>query len=153
MLDLMERHRAPCLSPDLNPLAAALALLGLVACHPPAPRESRAAAPDAGFDPGVAVQGARTPACDDLRRRLAEVQIRHAGAPARCAVDADCTCYGGPLCPNALVRTCPAPIAASAYRDLAPLDEAWRRHGCGGYAWSPYGCHARCGDGHCASDP
>ncbi|MBI4956978.1 MAG: hypothetical protein HY908_33495 [Myxococcales bacterium] len=89
--------------------------------------------------------------CAALGSALAAAEARWADRDARCGRDADCVCYGGPVCPNALVRSCPGAVAAASQAELAPLEAAWQAAGCEGYLWSPYGCEAACLDGRCRS--
>ncbi len=89
--------------------------------------------------------------CASIGADIARVEAKYAGAAFPCTTAADCACYGGPVCPNALVKQCPTAIGASAERELAQLSEAWSAADCGGYAWSPYGCEAACIDGRCGS--
>ena len=93
------------------------------------------------------------PDCETIRRKLADAQSRYAGQPRGCNQDADCACYGGPLCPNALVESCPSPIRAEVSRALQPLATEWQQKDCGAYTWSPIRCEAKCIHERCASSP
>jgi hypothetical protein len=89
--------------------------------------------------------------CGKLGRELARTEARLAHSAPSCARDEDCVCYGGPVCPNALVRVCPSPLHRDVYRELQPIGDAWRANDCGGYLWSPYYCETKCSAGRCVS--
>ncbi len=88
--------------------------------------------------------------CQELERRFDEaLRELDRNAARRCSRAQDCDCWGGPRCPNPLVSTCPDAIRADVARSLEPWDAEWKRLGCVGYLWSPYGCDARCVNGMC----
>ncbi|MFO0613634.1 MAG: hypothetical protein U0414_13645 [Polyangiaceae bacterium] len=89
--------------------------------------------------------------CANLAAEIQRTEARWAGAALACTTDAECACYGGPVCPNALVKACPAPVGSAAAAELAPLQRAWSDARCGGYAWSPYRCDAACIQGRCGT--
>lgn len=89
--------------------------------------------------------------CPAIREAIQRAEVRHAGRDA-CTTDADCGCYGGPVCPNTLAqKRCPSPVSAAATAELDPLQEAWNKRKCGDYLWSPSRCEPVCVNGHCAT--
>jgi hypothetical protein len=89
--------------------------------------------------------------CAGLTAEIKRTEARWVGVSFTCATDADCICYGGPACPNALVTTCPSPIGSNAGAELEPLVRAWVNVGCGFYLWSPSRCEAACLAGTCGN--
>lgn len=143
-----------------NPLRSLLALALLLSCRSSrdvSPSPSTATAPP--VEPHTATSGAAAPSpaasasteCAELAGKIAAVETSHAKEAFACTTAADCECYGGPVCPNALATQCPRAVGASVARELVPLVSAWTRAECGGFLWSPYGCDAACVDGRCAS--
>lgn len=117
---------------------------------PSAPPERRAETPPSASSVPSATGAARS--CAAIGADIARVEAKHAAAAGfPCATAADCACYGGPVCPNALVKQCPAPIGKGAERELAPLSAEWSAAQCAGYLWSPYECEAACIAGRCGS--
>jgi hypothetical protein len=89
-------------------------------------------------------------ACEAIRKRWEKELSRFVGQEHTCGSDEDCVCYGGPVCSNALVKTCPSPVRRDIAEALAPFMEEWSGHRCP-IIWSPYGCEAKCVEGRCLS--
>ena len=49
-----------------------------------------------------------------------------------CTQDSDCSCYGGPVCPNTFVSACPDARTRSATARGAVLEQQWQERDCGG---------------------
>ena len=144
-LSACAREAEPQRAADPSPSSTARAVSSSGTASASAPSQSTATA-EATTTPSAVRD------CEHIRRDLALLESKLApGEPARCERDDACACYGGPICPNALVKTCPGPIGAAAERQLTPLVEAWNRADCGEPLWSPYGCQAACVGGRCAS--
>lgn len=89
--------------------------------------------------------------CASLANELASAEREAAAHPSACARDEDCACYGGPVCANALVTSCPGAVTRAAADLLAGLLGAWDAERCGGYLWSPSRCVPRCTSGRCVT--
>jgi hypothetical protein len=89
--------------------------------------------------------------CEALARTIASAEARLAKQAYSCTSDADCACYGGPVCPNAIADVCPKVIGVGAQRELASFEVTWRQAGCEPYAWSPSMCEPACRGGTCVS--
>lgn len=88
--------------------------------------------------------------CEEIEAQWETQIVRFAGQPQTCRRDEDCVCYGGPVCPNALVDVCPAPVRREVADALEPVTRAWFEQGCP-VLWSPHGCEPRCVNRRCVS--
>lgn len=111
------------------------------------PSSTAAASADASASASAA--GAKT--CESLARSIASAEARLVKQTYSCTSDADCACYGGPNCPNAIADVCPKVIGVGAQRELASFEATWREARCEGYAWSPSMCEPSCRGGICVS--
>lgn len=115
------------------------------------PSASSAASADALAPiPGSASAGSAN-VCTSIGATIAATEKRLASQPASCVRDGDCVCYGGPVCANALVTSCPGAVPSAAADALTPLVQAWNDHACGGFLWSPNLCVPRCVGGRCVT--
>lgn len=105
------------------------------------------AAPEASASASASAEAT----CEKLAQTIASAEARLAKPTYSCTSDADCACYGGPVCPNAIADDCPKVIGVGAQRELASFEATFRQAGCAGYAWSPSVCEASCRGGSCVA--
>ena len=127
---------------------ASCLLLPLAACH----QNATSVPPDASSATSTA---ASTPTsseaeCEGIRKRWEKELSRFVGQEHTCRSDKDCVCYGGPVCPNAFVKTCPSPVRGDIAAALEPFMEEWSSRRCP-VIWSPHWCEAKCSAGLCTS--
>ena len=133
--------------------------IAAVACGPEpdaeAPHPSTAvlasSSPAAPSATAIAAPSASGPSCESLATTIASAEARLAKPTYSCTSDADCECYGGPVCPNTISGVCPKVIGVGAQRELTALESTWRQAGCGGYVWSPSQCRPACRGGTCSN--
>lgn len=128
-------------------LALAPCLL-LTACH----QNAASIPPDASSSASATASRSNSndTSCAAIRKRWEKELSRFVGQEHTCKSDEDCVCYGGPVCSNALVKTCPSPVRRDIAEALAPFMHEWSLHGCP-VIWSPHGCEAKCSAGRCTS--
>jgi hypothetical protein len=111
---------------------------------------STATTPSTTASPSASASAAAA-GCETMAAAITSAEARLAKPTYSCTSDADCACYGGPVCPNSIASACPKVIGVGAQRELAELEDAWRKAGCGGYAWSPSMCEPACRAGVCTA--
>lgn len=122
--------------------------LGAAGCgrterHGPAPGDVRAA-------PAASSASAEARlSCDQIRAALKVEYARLVKQPQLCSTTADCALYGGPECPNELIKICPGALNQHSLAAVQPLARAWNQRGCGAYTWSPYHAEVHCSAGLC----
>lgn len=127
--------------------------LGAAACAQTepegAPRDRQAAAAPVTAEASAPPTGAAPRSCNQIRAALKREYTRLAKQPQVCSANSDCTLYGGPECPNELIRSCPGAVNRRSLAAVQPLAAAWSQQDCGPYLWSPFSAEVRCDAGLC----